>query len=70
MFPPVVGLAKTLPINTMVRFLKLVAFLDNFRTILGPFWERYRKMALKWSKNATNFKERTMVLIGPSLIAN
>ncbi len=23
------------PINTMVRFLKLVAFLDHFSTILG-----------------------------------
>jgi hypothetical protein len=39
----------------MVCFLKLVAFLDYFRTILGP---------KKWSKNATNFKKRTMVLIG------
>jgi hypothetical protein len=29
-----------IPINTMVRFLKLVAFLDHFRAILGTLLKK------------------------------
>jgi hypothetical protein len=49
-------ISEHIPINTMVRFLKLVAFLDHFRAIFG-------KLLKKRSQNGP--KTLLILKIGP-----
>jgi hypothetical protein len=53
-----ISLHKNTPINTMVRFLKLVAILDHFRAILGTLLKKRSqngpKMVQKRSKMVKN----------------